>query len=260
MTSKRSPFDAFNQDAKKARGAPDPHIGLWKKWDAGGKQPEHLEPLLEAMEPTIQQHAKKVHKGLGGSVPYAAVEAEARVTAKAGLDSYDPKKGAKVRTWVIGNFARMSDFVSKNRNFAQVPKPRFEQFQKFTNAKNEFLTLHGHEPSLEDMKGLLPELPESALKPMMTEFRRELYIGGHPDPEADDGSIGHSPSQLRTILSLMPSLLTAEEKTVFGQLYPPTGGSGSIAQISKSTGMTQNQIYRLRASIFKKVKPHLGSM
>lgn len=260
MSAKKNPFDIFNQNAKKARGNADPHLELWKKWDAGGRQEEHLEPLMDALEPSIQQHAKKVHKGLGGSIPYAAVEAKTRVTAKQGLDSYSPDKGTKVRTWVIGNFARMTDFVAKNRNFANIPKPRFEKFQRFQNAKNEFLTTHGHEPTLEDMKVLLPDIPEAQLKPMMTEFRRDLYIGGHPDEDADDGSLGNSPSQLRTILSLTPALLTAEEKKVFDHLYPVGGGSNTIAQISRKTGLSQNQIYRLRASIYKKVKPHLGNV
>lgn len=260
MSAKKSPFDSFNQDAKKARGAPDPHLELWKKWDAGGRKEEHLEPLMDALEPSIQQHAMKVHKGLGGSVPYAAVEAKARVTAKQSLDRFTPGKGTKVRTWVIGNFASMTDFIAKNRNFANMPRKRFEMYQQFQNAKNEFLTTNGHEPTFEDMKVLLPHVPDNKLKPLMTEFRRDLYIGGHPDEEADDGSLSHSPSQLRTILSLMPALLTTEEKKVFDQLYPAGGGSNTIAQILKKTGLSQNQIYRLRAAIYKKVKPHLGNV
>lgn len=254
----RSLFDRFNQSARKAN---DPHLELWKKWDDGGRKEPHLEPLMDALEPTVQQYAKKMHKGIGGSIPYSAVEAQVRIATKKGLDSYDPDKGTKVRTWVIGGLKQTSTFLAKNRNFAGVPKPRFQQFQRFQNAKNEFIATHGHEPTFEDMKVMLPDIPESSLRPMMTEFRREIFIGGNPDPEAaDDSSLGHPPSQIRTIISLMPALLTPEEKKVFDHLYPTTGSPASIAQISKKTGLSQNQIYRIRAAIYKKAKPHLGNI
>lgn len=254
-----NPFARFNQDAKKARGAPDPHLELWHTWDKNGRQTKHLEPLLDALEPTIINQAKKTYNGLGGSVPYATVEAKARIAAKEGLESYTPGK-AKVKTWVTTSFMRMSDMVAKNRNFTSAPKPRFAKYQEFQNAKNEFQEEHGHEPSYSEMQLLLPDIHPKDLKPMMKEFRRELYIGGNPDPDADDGSLGNSPSQLRTILSLTPALLTPGEKVVFDQLYPTSGAPPSIAKITKTTGLSQNQVYRIRASIYKKVKPHLAGM
>lgn len=260
MTSRDSTFSRFNRDAKKVKGPDDPHLDLWKKWDSGGRQSKHLEPLLDSLAPTIQSHAKKIHSGVGGGIPYSSIEAKVRIAAKQGLESYTPDRGAKVRTWVIGNFQRTTDFVAKNRNFSNIPKPRFEKYQQFQNAKNEFLEMHGHEPSYEEMKVLLPDIPPRTLKPLMQEFRRDLYIGGGSDPDAEDGSMGTGPSQIRTLLSLTPALLTTEEKRVFDHLYPSDGSSGSIAQVSKKTGLSQNQIYRVRAAIYKKVKPHLENI
>lgn len=258
--TKKNTFEQFNQNARRAPSGHDPHRELWQTWVDSGKRKEHLEPLLEALEPTIQSYAKRKMKGLGGSIPYSALEQQLRIAAKKGLESYKPEGGTKVRTWVIGNFQRTSDFVSGNRNFAHIPKPRVELYQKFQNAKNEFHSEHGHEPTFEDMKRLLPDVPPKELKPLMTEIRRELYIGGHPDPEADDGSIGHAPSQVRSIISLMPALLTPEEQRVFDQLFPSMGEAPSIAQIAKRTGLNQNQVYRLRSSIYRKVKPHLSGV
>ncbi len=262
MTSRKSTFDTFNQSARKAAapGGHDPHRELWQKWVDSGKKKEHLEPLLDALEPTIQTHAKRKLKGLGGSIPYSALEQQLRIAAKKGLESYDPTKGTKVRTHVITNFQRTTDFVAGNRNFAHIPKPRVELYQRFQNARNEYMQEHGHEPTLEEMKRLLPDVPEKNLNPMMREIRRELYIGGHPDPEADDGSIGHAPSQVRSIISLMPALLTPEEQKVFDQLYPSMGEPLTVAQIAKKTGLNQNQVYRLRSAIYKKVKPHLSGL
>lgn len=261
MTEK-SPFGRFNQEARKAAapGGHDPHRELWQTWSDSGKKPKHLEPLLDALEPTIQSFAKRKLKGLGGSIPYSALEQQLRIAAKKGLDSYDPTKGTKVRTHVITNFQRTTDFVAGNRNFAHIPKPRVEMYQQFQNAKNEFMEEHGHDPTLNDMKRLLPDIPEKELKPLMKEIRRELFIGGHPDPEADDGSIGHAPSQVRSIISLMPALLTSDEQKVFDHLFPAMGNPLTIAQIARKSSMNQNQVYRIRSAIYKKVKPHLSDL
>lgn len=259
--TKKDTFGSFNSVARTAApGGHDPHLDLWKTWHGSGKKPEHLEPLMDALEPTIQNAAKRKLKGLGGSIPYSALEQQLRIAAKKGLESYDPTRGTKVRTHIITNFQRTTDFVAGNRNFAHIPKPRVEMYQKFTNAKNIFMEEHGHEPTLHDMKALLPDIKEKDLKPMMNEIRRELYIGGHPDPEADDGSLGHAPSQVRSIISLMPALLSPEEQKVFDHLYPQLGEPSSVAQIARKTGMNQNQVYRVRSAIYKKVRPHLRNL
>lgn len=256
-----SAFDIFNRNAKKTA---DPHLEMWKKWDSSGRHPDHLEPLMDALEPTVQQHAKRVHSGVGGSIPYAAVEAKYRVSAKMSLDKYDPSKGMKVRNFVLNEFKRTTDFIDANRNFASVPGSRVGLYQRFQNAKNAFITEHGHEPTFEELKVLLPDIPERQLKPLMTEFRRELYIGGNPDPESsDDSSLEHHASEVQTLLSLMPGLLTPDEKKVFAELRlagPDDRKAVNVAAIARKTGMTQNQVYRHRAAIMKKVEPHLRKM
>lgn len=257
----KSIFDSFNQSAAGARKKADPHLELWKTW-SDSKQPEHLEPLMDALEPTIQRYAKQTHSGLGGRIPYAAVEAKYRSSAKQSLDNFNPEGGAKVRNWVIGGFRRTRQFTDDYRNFSSVPRERLAHYQAFQNAKNEFLTQHGHEPSLEEMKVLLPEIPANKLKPMMSEFRRELFIGQSPDPESsDDSSLGHSPGQIQSILSLAPAILTPDENRVLRELTDRNALSGNkpvvIAQIAKKTGLTENQVYRHRASIFKKVEPYI---
>ena len=257
----RSLFDSFNQNAKSVRKAGDPHLDLWHTWSAS-KEPEHLEPLMDALEPTIQQHAKRTHSGLGGRIPYAAVEAKYRSSAKQSLDNFNPAGGTKVKNWVIGGFRRTSQFVSDYRNFAAVPKDRLAHYQSFQNAKNEFLTEHGREPTLAEMKILLPEVPATKLKPMMSEFRRELFIGKSDDPDKDDdSSLGHTPGQIQSILSLAPAILTADENRVLKELTDRNALNArkpvAISEVARKTGLTENQVYRHRAAIFKKVGPYI---
>lgn len=255
----QSLFDSFSARARQfVEKKDDPHLPLWKKWDEGGRKPEHLEPLLNAFEPDIQRKAQQLSKSTGGNVPLSFLEGELRIQTKKGLERFDPNGGTKLRNWIVySQFPAVNTPLAKARNFAYVPKNRVDLYQRFHNAKNEFLTEHGHEPTIEELKLLLPDIPERTLKPLMTEFRKEHFIGGHPDPDVDD-SPSHAPSQVRTIISLMPTILSPEEKKVFDHLFPQgTETPASIAQIAKKTGLTQNQVYRVRAEIYNKVKPHL---
>lgn len=262
MTKRQqSLFDSFAALARGAEKKEDPHLAMWKKWDEGGRKVEHLEPLLNAFETDIQRKAQQLAQSTGGNVPLSFLEGKLRVAAKKGIEKFDPQGGTKLRNWIIySQFPAISTPLSKARNFAYVPKDRVNLYQRFQNAKNEFLTEHGREPTLEEFKNILPDLKESTLKPLMREFRTEHFIGGHPDPNVDD-TPSHSSSQVRTIISMMPAVLAPDEKKVFDHLFPPgVETPPSIAQIAKKTGFTANQVYRIRADIYNKVKPHLKGM
>lgn len=257
---KKSEVDEFNKAASAAVSKLPKEQKLWEDWHQGGRTPEKLDALMHSLEPLVQQHATKQTRGFGGSIPHSAMEAQLRLAALKGIQSYDPDKGTKLKTHVITNFMRTTGFVAANRNFSRIPKNRLEKFQSFHNAKNELYDELGREPTVEELQGSLGWKNVNEVKRLNKEIRRELYIGGNPDPEADDGSHGHSPSQIRSILSLAPSMLTPEERRVFDELYPSVGEPASMAQIAKKTGLNQGQIYRIRTAIYNKVKPHLSSV
>lgn len=251
----------FNQTAHQALGSrpksADPHEELWKKWHDGGRKEQDLVPLLDAFEPLIQRTAKNRTAGVGGGIPYGAMEPQLRIAAKKSIERFSPGGGAKLSTWVTTGLQRVTDFVASNRNFSRIPKNRVDLYQGFQNAKNELTEELGRAPHEHEIAERLPGVKKTDIGRLMTEVRRELLIGGNPDPEADDGSLGHAPSQVRSALSLMPSILSPEEKRVFDQLYPPSGHAASMQEIAQRTGMNKSRIYQIRAAIFKKVKPYL---
>src|SRR3954468_4864962 len=63
------------QELRSRRG---PELKLWEQWKQQGKKPEHLEPLLKSLQPVIRSQANQRLKGLGGSIPRAAIENELR--------------------------------------------------------------------------------------------------------------------------------------------------------------------------------------
>jgi DNA-directed RNA polymerase specialized sigma subunit len=253
----------FNRTARQELGSKpksaDPHEELWRKWHAGGRQERDLVPLLDAFEHVIQKQARTRTRGVGGSIPYGAMETQLRLAAKKSIESFNPDSGgAKLQTWVTTGLQRVTDFVAANRNFARIPKNRVDLYQRVQNAKNELHDELGREPSAHEISQRLPDVKPNDIQRLMVEVRTEHYIGGNPNPEAaDDGSLGHAPSQMRSIISLMPSLLTSEEKKVFDQLFPSNGSPASMAEIAKRTGMNKSRVYQLRSAIFKKAKPYL---
>jgi DNA-directed RNA polymerase specialized sigma subunit len=251
----------FNRNAQSAIGprarSNDPHAELWQKWHDGGRKDSDLEDVLDVFEPLIQKQARMRAKGAGGSIPYGAMESQLRIAAKKSIESYNPAGGTKLSTWVTTGLQRITDFVASNRNFSRIPKNRVDLFQRFQNAKNELHGELGREPSVHEISQRLPGVKPNDIARLTTEVRTEHYIGGNPDPEADDGSLGHTPSQMRGIISLMPALLTAEERQVFDHLFPSTGQMTPMNDVAKRTGMSKSRVYQVRAAIFKKAKPYL---
>jgi DNA-directed RNA polymerase specialized sigma subunit len=251
----------FNKAAAQVLGSrpksADPHEALWRKWHDGGRRDSDLAELLDVFEPLVQRQAKARTRGAGGSIPYSAMESQLRIAAKKSIESFNPAGGTKLSTWVTTGLQRVTDFVAANRNFARIPKNRVDMYQKFQNARNALQDDLGREPTVQELSQQLPGVKPKDIQRLTSEIRTEHYIGGNPDPEADDGSIGHAPSQMRSILSLMPALLTPDEKRVFEELFPPTGGTASMADVARKTGLNKSRIYQLRAAIFKKTKPYL---
>jgi len=251
----------FNNAARPALGSraktADPHEELWRKWHSGGRQAKDLEPLLDEFEGLIQKQARARVAGTGGAITYGAMEMQLRRAVKKSIESFDPSGGAKLSTWVRTGLLRVTDQVAEWRNFARIPKNRMDLYQRFQNAKNELHHELGREPMAHEISQRLPDVKQTDIQRLMNEVRTEHIIGGSPDPESDDGSLGHAPSQIRGILSLAPSLLTPEERKVFDNLFPQHGTAPTMAEIAKRTGMTSSRVYQVRASIFKKLKPHL---
>lgn len=250
----RTSIDDFNAKARRGR-----ELELWHQWDQGGRKPEHLEPLMQSIDNIIKSQARKFQgSGYGGSIPVVALEQELRNLALKGIEKFDPNRGVQLTTHIYNQFPAVTTFVAKGRNYAGVPKARVDKFQAFQNAKMELSEGLGREPSAEELHLHLGWKNINETKRMMKSFRPEAF--SHAPIEGDEGI---APSQMRSLIMLMPSLLDAEERQAFDAIFPggnvPTG-KFDAKQVARQLNIPEHQVYRLRERIMRKMEPHLKKM
>lgn len=263
--TKKANVTAFNQAARAGRyeevkGREGKEVELWQRWKQEGQQDKHLIPLMTSMEPLVRAKARAYAAGYGGALPKGAVEAKLRQYMLKGIKSYDPEGGAKLKTHVFTQFQRYSEDAAKGRNFARMSKSDTQNFQEYQNALNELRVVHGREPSAQELQHHLQWPGTSGLNQvtrMQRSIRKELFTG--MDPNRSDMDM-HEPSQIRTIISMAPSLLNEEENKVLQAMYP----KGQLStkdfdanHIATKTGLRPDRVYRVRSRIFEKLKPYL---
>lgn len=169
-----------------ARSAED--FELWKKWDAGGRKPADIRPLLRRFDPMIRSHAATyMDKGL--MVPPAAIMAEYKKQLFHALNTYDPKAGASLGTHVYTNLKAVSRFIAKHQNIARIPETRIFDIGKMRQVSSELEDRLGRAPTTREIakamgrrekdvvtlrKELRKDLSESAFRADITKRR----VGG----------------------------------------------------------------------------------
>lgn len=252
----RSTVEDFTANAREQRlrelqGRGAKETQLWEKWHTQGRKDDHLVPLLSSLDPFIKSKARAFARQGDMGIPKSSVEAELRRHAIKGIKTFDPTRGTKLTTHIGNKFLAMSDFVSENRNFAHIPKARFQKFQAFRNAQMELEQEHGRTPTTRELQGVLGWKNPKDVARMEKEIKSELYVG---DQGEDEGAS----SEIRSMIQLMPSLLKNDkEKQVFQALFPRSGGTPKVKDIARQTGLSEQKVYQLRAKILHRAKPYL---
>lgn len=131
--------EGFDKQADEVRAAQD--LELWRKWDANGRKPHDLVPLLRRFEPMIADRSR-VYTGKDLSIPPAAIEAEFKKQFLRSMETYDPNKGS-LGTHTYSTLRAASRFVTTHQNFARIPETRIfnigdlQRAQAVLDAKND---------------------------------------------------------------------------------------------------------------------------
>jgi DNA-directed RNA polymerase specialized sigma subunit len=260
MATKDEVVDQFIKDAsqfapsaqakyEEYRGRRGAEVELWQKWKDSGKQPEHLEPLLKSMQPLITSETAKRMKGLGGSIPRAALENELRNAAVRSLHNYDPARAA-LSTHVTRGFQRVSGFVNANRNAKYTPSDDMKKYQRFTNATDELSGELGRKPTPEELAERLPWSVKTISK-LQRSFGPEVHTDMGDGLASSEDAADISP---RDAFHIVKPELSSQERE-FGALYfPPEGEKQpSVQNIAKALGVPAHRAYRLKANVETRV-------
>jgi len=239
-------------------------LEAWHHWNNSGRKPEHLEPLIRSIQPLITAEAKKRLPGLGGAIPAVALKQELRNAAMRAIETYDPNhlgptgKPSQLSTHITTNFQRVTDFVSTMRNPKNNPRALFNRYGQYQNAVNEFTEEHGRDPSVDEVKVLLPGFNPREIKQIRRGFGNEVFSDFGTEIKGDVASSG-TVQKIRNAATLLQSRLSAEEQQFIDLHYPSAGRQASVEAVAKKMGLPRHRVYRLKKAIENKLAPLVRS-
>lgn len=224
-------------------------LELWHNWNSTGRKEEHLEPLLASFEPVIEKETNTRLKGLGGSMPKPALKAELRHAVVKSFQSYDPSMGTQLFTHVIGGMRRVSDAVNTARNPSHLPRKITSLYQPHESARLTLQDQLGREPTLAE---ILPMMPAGTrlddLKRLRRATRSEAFSNMGEEFDEPTKAIG-----VRDAYSLLKPTMNDHERQFVELHYPSEGPSMPIKGIAKEMGLPQHRVYRLKATVERKL-------
>lgn len=242
------------QRYKQLRGRRGREVAMYDEWERSGRDPTKLTPLLKSLDPMISREAKRRMKGLGGSMPHSALKAELQRGTVRALETYNPTKGTQLHTHIHQNFKRVTDFVAANRNTKYMPKRDVEKYQTFSNAKESFKQEFGRDPTMSELKQLLPAWSMNTLKKLDSGFGSEAFTNMNTGILEHDP--GAQPDALRNAFLLMKSTMSDEEKRFADMHYPRAGKRQmSVKQIARVMGVPEHKAYRIKERVEKRLAP-----
>lgn len=221
------------------------HLSTWRN---SGHDPEHLRPLLQTYKPILDQ---KLRQWKAPAVPSDAFKTELQTHFLDALHSYDPSKGAGLRTHVENRLQKAKRFNARYQNVARMSEAKSMQIGKIDSAKRELQEDLGRPPTFNE---IADHIGNPKLTGRHVQKIEEARIGDVPASAfADDPTEIHH-MRSREVLSLLPYELDEDEHRVFKHLYGLDGHEQitSTNQLAQQLGKSPSQVSRIRTSILNK--------
>ena len=222
----------------------------WQYWDANGRKPEHLEPLLKSFKPVITQ---AVNMYRAPTVQKSAFEAAAAKQAIEAFHSYDPNRGAALATHVIGRMKKLQRENNKLQNKAYIPEGKASQIGKIQRTQSFLRDDLEREPTMLEIAKQMGR-PVKAIQGVLGAMKKDIVASQF---ESDPTKIPTAREQ--EVLDLLPYSLTSEQKEVFDHLFGQGGKQRITAtnEIATALGKNPSQVSRVRTSILNLFQEHM---
>lgn len=243
-------FREFRQQQSITRK--DRETALVEQWKAAPEheKPKHLQPLLQAYEPTFNRKVNEWSRGARAIQP-AAFKAELQKHFINALQTYDPTKAA-LSTHVEMRLQKAKRFVGTHQNLAYIPEGQARFIGPIQKARDELTEQFGREPThteIADHLGMQPHKVERLAKSLKKDIPASMLVN---DPSAQTSS------REREVLDLLQFNLSPEEKKVFDYLFGRNGMPKVLStnDLAKKLNKSAPQVSRLKTSILNKYKQY----
>lgn len=243
----RTPIDdALLEKTKVANARQEREMEHWQAWTASGFKPVKLEPLLDSYNTLIKRKAVEFGGGLP-MVPKEALEAEITKHVIGAFKTYDPNRGASLLTHVYRRMTKARRFVTQHQNVAYLPEAQAYSVGKIQRAENALTDDFGRPPTKQE----LADYVGMPVKKLVTIQR--AAVKDIPASTLESDPFPRTGPRHQEVLSLLPQVLTPDEKQVFDLIYHPTSPVTSTTTLASRLGKNQSQVSRLKSSILSKI-------
>ena len=236
---------------------------LWQKWKDGGHQPEHLEPLLQSLQPIIAKQVRVFTRGV--PVPEQVLQSVANDRAADALKKFDPTRagGAALHSWVVNNLKGMNRYVGQNQNMARITEERNQLYGPARRATEQLRDELGREPTEMEIAHRINESPDRDTRKRVTARAVKLLNQEKKDDliasaEMDDPFVTEN-ARMREALGLVRYDLSPEEMQVFEHIRGLNGRPRlhRTVDIAKALKWSQSKVASAKTAITKKLNAYL---
>jgi RNA polymerase sigma factor (sigma-70 family) len=219
--------------------------GLWEHWNTKGRQPEHLEPLLDSFKPLV---AQKVREWAPPMIPQSAFEGELHKHLIHAFETYNPDRGASLSTHVHHRIQKAKRYMNQYQNMAYIPEGKTRNIGQIQKAQNQLTQDFGRPPTHDEIADHIG-LPVRKINDIVSSMRKDI-----PGSSWDTDPNPHMMTREREVLDLLHYNLNPDEKEVFDHVFGLNGKKKmeSTKEIAKLLGKSDSQVSRLKTSILNK--------
>ncbi len=252
----RDPIDDYlDADEKRAEVRNANDLEAWQTWKKDPNK-ENTSALMKRFNPMFSQ---RVNMWKAPAVNEAAFRADLHRHALSAFETYDPNRGAQLRTHVGNLIRRAQRFNAKYQNVAFIPEEKAALITPINQARDVLFQENGSAPTdaqiatyLGQNEDMLPKRVRGKITPQLVSTVKQYQIRDIPGEGFDsDPSPKAMSFERETIDVLRPALGTDEERTVYDYMFGKNGKPHveSTGEIARRMGKSPSQISRLKKRI-----------
>lgn len=228
-------------------------LKLWEAWKKD-PSPETTRPLLQRFDPIFKS---KSIQWKAPTVNPAAFKLELQTLAIKAFETYDPSRGAALRTHLDWTLNKARRFNNQQQNYAHIPEEKALLIGPIDSARDQLREELGRDPTNMEIADFVNEkkrskrpLTEAKVKEIQKSRINDIIFSNlqaDPNPQ--------SISRDRQVIGLLRPALKPDEQVVFDYIYglngkPKMENTGDIA---RAMGKQPSQVSRLKTSILAQI-------
>ena len=251
--------DALAERDKVAAKRKADDIQTWKTWKQN-PTPENMDALVERFNPVIDA---KTRMWRGPKTNQPAMRTNLLINAGEAFETYDPNRGAALRTHLENKLQRSHRFNIQHQNYGYMPEGQVRNISKVEQAKDMLREELGRDPTPFEVANKANQHFGLTGRKKLTEKRVDRITSGQRADIAGS-SFESDPTPFainreREVAGLLRHELDQDHQQLFDHLYGKNGKPQvtSTTQLAKMMGKSPSQVSRMKTHILNKFNSNL---